>query len=905
MKKYLIVFMTAVILLTQSMSVFSSATNPWISTTGDSAQTYDIPLSQSKAIDILSGLGIIDDAIYYKEICMEPITRLDAAVILYNFSGRKDGGVFSGNSSEKFDDLNSINEAIEYVVGENIMDGTSLSTFSPDENVSYEMLCKMIACFMGYRTYAESMGGYPVGYTKTVSSKKLIDAQISDHSAVTNGEFILALYKLFDKCRMVESISELGTYETEEENVLYKNLGISGATGIVRAGGGLTLGEAYSATAGINIDGEEYLCDNFTEQERYNMRELVGKQVEYYFNDNDEQLLYCYTDESLSKTTVIYAYDIDRISGNLIYTEEKNYRVTGNAGVIKNNVYTGKSFEMLADNTLIPNTGYIMLIDNDADNTIEYVKVYDYVNAIAGGVNTRTRTITDKISGKDITYDDSGAFSQISQGGTLVSAETLSDWSALGLLYSENGELMGIEVSTYTPVSGTVTRIDDGKCIIGENEYVISDMGIDSSNPLSTANITIGTKAQFILNVVGEIVAINTSGMISGKMTAYLVSAVYDFDMDNARIKVFTEDGEMVWLNLAEKIRINNVDGYTGQSAYSYIAPDKKVSQQIVTIDVNSSEEVREIGLTYDPYKVGSVKYDDCISLDSYFARRTWRKTHSKFEYAGTDADPSEREFYTTSSTKVFGVPQQYNGSEDDSKFSVTDISVFTDSANYIVSGYNLDDEYNAAIVVAQLSNTAYIDNNETPLGIITNVGTAVNELGDIATSITLYFNGSKDKYIISDTAEIIMYQPYSTSAYIPFTADKLKKGDAVRVAFNQNGEIGALVKCLPDTPDGTLSPNLTTFCIGRGAYNECTYGKAVKKSGSTFVLQALQSNVNVNLVFRATASTNIYVYDIEKDEIYKGSLSDVYPEDRTSNPSYVIVKAKDNALEDMIVYNY
>ena len=157
------------------------------------------------------------------------------------------------------------------------MEGTSDTTFSPDMNVTYDMMCKILACFMGYRTYAESYGGYPAGYRKAVTEKKLIDVSISDGEAVTNGEFALALYNLFDKHKLilVRAGSRDG-YQTEEEDVLYSNLGIIKGKGIINATAVATVGGVYSRTKGVNIGGEEFACNNLAAQEKYELDKLIA-----------------------------------------------------------------------------------------------------------------------------------------------------------------------------------------------------------------------------------------------------------------------------------------------------------------------------------------------------------------------------------------------------------------------------------------------------------------------------------------------------------------------------------------------------------------------------------------------------------------------------------------------------
>ena len=47
-----------------------------------------------------------------------------------------------------------------------IVDGYEDNTFKPDNNISYQEYIKIIISMVGYKVYAEDLGGYPHGYMK-------------------------------------------------------------------------------------------------------------------------------------------------------------------------------------------------------------------------------------------------------------------------------------------------------------------------------------------------------------------------------------------------------------------------------------------------------------------------------------------------------------------------------------------------------------------------------------------------------------------------------------------------------------------------------------------------------------------------------------------------------------------
>lgn len=884
----------------------ASDVNPWLGGGSSSSEVeIEIPQNQEKAIEVLCGLGIMEDALYMKEIAKDPITRIEAAGILYSFSGVKNIGGVIKNYDSDFDDIKG-SEALSYVVSEKIMQGVDEKAFAPEGNVSYSALCKMIASFMGYTDYAEHFGGYPNGYIKAAVERKLVDIELSDNNAVTNGEFALCIYNLFDEHKLrPEYIGATKEYKIEDEDVLYQNLKIRADKDVLNATPYGSVGAVFQCGRGAYIGDNKFNMSKYSVQEVYDLSLLTGRMVEYYYSGEEkeeQELEFYYTDDKLSKVTIIKASDIDRIDTNTIYTEDKNYRVNNDAAVIKNKRSTGKSFGMYKENELIPKTGNIKLIDNNSDSGIDFCIVSDYINVVADGVSERNNTITNKYKGNEIEVDPDAEYPIITKNGKICTLSDIKEWTVLGVLMSEDGEITSIEISTYAPVEGAVSSYDGEECVIGDNTYMVSDNYIIASTAsIAPEKIKLGVDTTFYLNVEGEIIAIKSGISSKTSLIAYIVSVVMNDEDCNVRIKAFTEDGEMKVFVSDDKVLVDDITYTTHEEIYNALAPSRKVRRGLAKLRVTSGDEIKEISYPIDR-AVKPGEYDGKITLDSYAARRTWIKTQSKFEFTSAEADPSEREFWLDDETLVFGVPSEYAGSEDDTKFSITDSSAFTNEAKYMVTGYNIDDEYNAGVVVAQLSNTAYIDTSYTGAGIVTGVYDTINELGDKAKGIKILFSGNEGRYIIAEDAELTMYQYSSNAAYVEISADDLKRGDTVRMALNANGEVGAMSKHLPDTPNGSIMTPNKTFSSSRGAYNETTYGKILKRSSNTFVLEALVSNVNVKLPFRATASTNIYVYDVKNDEIYKGDISDIPVEDKGA---YAFVKALNNDVGDIIVYLY
>lgn len=56
-----------------------------------------------------------------------------------------------------------------------IINGTSPSTFAPDDNITYEQAIKMVVASLGYNEEATQKGGYPEGYIMVADELVLLD----------------------------------------------------------------------------------------------------------------------------------------------------------------------------------------------------------------------------------------------------------------------------------------------------------------------------------------------------------------------------------------------------------------------------------------------------------------------------------------------------------------------------------------------------------------------------------------------------------------------------------------------------------------------------------------------------------------------------------------------------------
>ena len=148
------------------------------------AFTDQADISQTEAVDMLSALGVINgytDGSFKPDA---PITRAQAAKMIYTIwnGGNDDASAFEWKSV--FNDVYSGHWAegyINFCYTNGIINGTSATTFSPEEAVTGTQLAKMLLICMGYQ--ADKSGLEGTGYSQRTNALASQNGLYDDVSA--------------------------------------------------------------------------------------------------------------------------------------------------------------------------------------------------------------------------------------------------------------------------------------------------------------------------------------------------------------------------------------------------------------------------------------------------------------------------------------------------------------------------------------------------------------------------------------------------------------------------------------------------------------------------------------------------------------------------------------------------
>lgn len=99
----------------------------------------------------------------------------------------------SNTPGDDFVDVSANHWARDYIYAAKklgIISGTSLTTFAPNDNITYEQAIKMVVASLGYTEEATEKGGYPKGYIMVADELALLDGIEYEEKALATRENI-------------------------------------------------------------------------------------------------------------------------------------------------------------------------------------------------------------------------------------------------------------------------------------------------------------------------------------------------------------------------------------------------------------------------------------------------------------------------------------------------------------------------------------------------------------------------------------------------------------------------------------------------------------------------------------------------------------------------------------------
>ncbi len=762
----------------------------------------------SDALTLFTAMGLIEA----DEDLEKPLTRADFAFRIAQFMNidvyNNDGKSYFTDVPDTLWSKTAINALAErgFVVGNG-------GLYMPDRSISGMEAVKILLMLSGHSAEAEARGGWSGGYLLTATRLKLIK-DISLGNTVSAGDFYLMLYR-------ASQLSYMMPQSIEGDNVIYSADGtdtvlefyhdIHLAEGRVTAVGASALSSGSGCQSDeIMLDGEIYKNPG----ESIDFYTYLAHEVEMYYHsvkDSDKTVVCIISGASRNEATTIYSENFGKVTDNgryytITYYDEsgkdKEIRVDRGAVVLKNGVGVTEGVY----DTLSLKHGYMTLLSYDGDSVCDVVRVSDGYDMVIGNINNEnTDEVISMNSGggyyymraevgeRVLIYDkyDSSLAVDISQAdGRVIRLKNATDAQidyddlAVGdvvTIYKSDDNTHVEVVKGMGSVSGTLDSYSSSskEATIGDVIYKLTDTCLKNH----ANEISVGVSAKYVLNSFGEIAYIEVTD--DNAKLAYLIAMSYKSQglSNSLQLKLFTVDGEMKIVDVAENIKVDadTVKGY--DNIVTKISADGKTA----------TRQMIRFGLNTD----GKLNYLDLAGIANNESEDTLIETGSGsgVYYVGAKKLSSLTNcVFNTTKTKVFVIPSDKafkEGTYDEDWFAVRSLSELdSGNSNHDIVTYRvgLHSDYEDAIVIRKDDEwgLAY---STAPL-LIDKISRGVDENGDVVDVISAYTTGrTTQKYYSKDLSVLSGYN--------------LQKGDLVWCMMDINGRIKYVQEVFYDAIDG------------------------------------------------------------------------------------------------------
>lgn len=852
-----------------------------------SAETEE---SDLKPIKFLTALGIIEDidaASYTGEVTRDCFAY---------YAAKATGIATEGNDAlRRYIDVPTYSyafSAINSLADAGIISESEDGRFRPDDFITYGEAYTIMFNAMGYKEYASYNGAWPLGYVKVA---RLLDIPVGDaDKAITlleAGELIYEAMKrpLFD----IEIFSdEKIAYTKSDETLLSTVFSIEFEEGTFEAftGGSIESSDLTEENI-VRISGKTIEVN-----ETLDISEYFGDYVEYFYYDESgiHEIMYMHRADGVKENLVIDIESYESYSGNTIsYYANENDRKTRQVNLPENHtvIYNGMPLMTNVSSTMANlNKGTITLKDSDNDGKYDLVMIVDYKNFVVRMYDANAKTVYDKLSVSSKLELAEMNSVKLMSGKEVLGLNSLIADLVLSVAKSQNGEVVSM-LACGDVVKGEVQAIGEDYITIEGTEYEAEE------SYKKDLSVKVGMSYVFHLDSFGKIAYVSASDNRRMKF-AYLIDGTDESSVfeQNYRVKMFTEDGEMVYLDFAEKAII---DGDKKESvdeikkALSDVATGK-LKPQLVEFEIDGKGLIREM----DTVSIKGVNEDPDYSLRNVFpdalkGTNGWGQS-GRYMFRAllrtqtiTIMIPEE----TGADDKYYRIAkswQEATGATTNEWWEPIDMYWKSEDSAYV------------DVIVKSASTT--IEKTEKNVVMVTEMGEAMNSDEELMAQI---------KGIDSSGNNVVLQVR-------PETCDKgIDVGDLVVVSTYMTNE-PATAKLVYDAsaggePVGFINATFKNYgdflLLSQGAqhanYRHDTqisfgYAKKVFDEGIVSMSRYLGGDETERMIFPATVA----VYDSAIDEVYVGSVADVLAyDDCGSDCSKLFYHTYNGVSRGMFVY--
>lgn len=768
----------------------------------ESTASYAQAVQELSALDVISG---------YEDGTFGPdklVTRAEITKMIVDALAERSSAEASTEST-KFADVSADHWAKGYInqgVADGFIAGMSDTEFDPDANVTYVQAQKMLVSAIGYETYAQAQGGWPIGYktyaasldiTKGISgikdSTELTRAQVAQmiDNAMDTPLCVIASWKPEWNGTKTPNLEtrdgkEGRAYETlfTEKHDAYKVYGR--VTETSKTGSVDTDKVTFQVEKADNFDDQEVKADSPVSEDMYIGDSKADNYLRTYSqaliqkNDDDEFTILSIAAAAANKSVTVASEDFDenKSTDEALYffpagttkgSTKYQLDTTNGVKIYINGVESSKSIAELRDYLDKNETASVTLQkETEVGSTSTSAKyntimVSSYVTAIVDEVIDKTNetsvnfdTYSSGIQAKmTVNKDDDNYTYSFKLDGKDIEAKDLQPNDVLNIAYDTTGSF---RESSFYDVIVTRNVVDGVKCTSrndSKGEYTIGGTKYKAAEGMDI-DVETSTEYSLYLDHFGRIAKADENSV---SKNYGVLKNIYKKAGGDYMAQIITKKGT----EEEYKVDSDNVKAYKSYLVKSdadgavYDSTNKKTDaypKQVVEYSVSSSSNKITI-------KNGGV-------------------------IAPTTADAE----YKESGNKIGSVKMADSTvildlSEVDTKDTYSVVSSLNDGSNYVAYGYDKSKSDNTYRFVIITEGTSSVFNSETQLAIF-NGSEVVDNDGD-KTAYNLVVNGEEKQFILDDDV-VITGNKGETVADNAFD-----EGDVLVYATNSEGYISRI----------------------------------------------------------------------------------------------------------------
>lgn len=768
----------------------------------ESTASYAQAVQELSALDVISGY---DDGTFGPD---KLVTRAEITKMIVDALAERSSAEASTEST-KFADVSADHWAKGYInqgVADGFIAGMSDTEFDPDANVTYVQAQKMLVSAIGYETYAQAQGGWPIGYktyaasldiTKGISgikdSTELTRAQVAQmiDNAMDAPLCVIASWKTEWNASKTPNLEvrdgkEGRAYETlfTEKHDAYKVYGR--VTETSKTGSVDTDKVTFQVEKADNFDDEEVKADSPVSEDMYIGDSKADNYLRTYSqaliqkNDDDEFTILSIAAAAANKSVTVASEDFDenKSTDEALYffpagttkgSTKYQLDTTNGVTIYINGVESSKSIAELRDYLDNNETASVTLQkETETGSTSTSAKyntimVSSYVTAIVDEVIDKTNetsvnfdTYSSGIQAKmTVNKDDDNYTYSFKLDGKEIEAKDLQQNDVLNISYDTTGSF---RESSFYDVIVTRNVVDGVKCTSindSKGEYTIGGTKYKAAEGMDI-DVETSTEYSLYLDHFGRIAKADENSV---SKNYGVLKNIYKKAGGDYMAQIITKKGT----EEEYKVDSDNVKAYKSYLVKSdadgavYDSTNKKTDaypKQVVEYSVSSSSNKITI-------KNGGV-------------------------IAPTTADAE----YKESGNKIGSVKMADSTvildlSEVDTKDTYSVVSSLNDGSNYVAYGYDKSKSDNTYRFVIITEGTSSVFNSETQLAIF-NGSEVVDNDGD-KTAYNLVVNGEEKQFILDDDVVI------TGNAGKTVAEDAFDEGDVLVYATNSEGYISRI----------------------------------------------------------------------------------------------------------------